>query len=195
MKMKSDKGLFENLRYDLKKLLWQPELNPRVRCAFGNVFFFRGQLTMRILSTRGWPGSEGGEIFFKYWLEEERIIFSSYIWMWASAVFLCMHRFWQISIILLFIYSDVYQDKPRCRTTGMSWSKYHGYDTISKYGLSNFLNQIHAFLAIMISFLLSNAFFTVKVYWLFGGELQWHQNPSYRSTEICFHDNNAKSLF
>ena len=26
------------LWYDLKKLLWQDELNPRVRCAFGNVF-------------------------------------------------------------------------------------------------------------------------------------------------------------
>ena len=26
-----------NLSYDLKKLLWQDELNPRVRCAFGNV--------------------------------------------------------------------------------------------------------------------------------------------------------------
>ena len=27
------------LWYDLKKLLWQDELNPRVRCAFGNVYF------------------------------------------------------------------------------------------------------------------------------------------------------------
>ena len=35
--MKSDQDLFENLWYDLRKLLWQPELNPRVRCAFGNV--------------------------------------------------------------------------------------------------------------------------------------------------------------
>ena len=26
-----------NFWYDLKKLLWQDELNPRVRCAFGNV--------------------------------------------------------------------------------------------------------------------------------------------------------------
>ena len=26
-----------NLWYDLKRLLWQDELNPRVRCAFGNV--------------------------------------------------------------------------------------------------------------------------------------------------------------
>ena len=40
MKMKSDQDLFENLWYDLKKLLWlQTELNPRVRCAFGNVLF------------------------------------------------------------------------------------------------------------------------------------------------------------
>ena len=27
------------LWYDLKRLLWQDELNPRVRCAFGNVYF------------------------------------------------------------------------------------------------------------------------------------------------------------
>ena len=35
--------MFELLIYDFKKLLWQDELNPRVRCAFGNVFhiFFR----------------------------------------------------------------------------------------------------------------------------------------------------------
>ena len=38
MKMKSNQDLFENLWYDLKKLLWWAELNPRVRCAFGNVF-------------------------------------------------------------------------------------------------------------------------------------------------------------
>ena len=36
--MKSDQDLCLNLRYDLKNLLWQDELNPRVRCAFGNVF-------------------------------------------------------------------------------------------------------------------------------------------------------------
>ena len=28
-----------NLWHDLEKLLWQDELNPRVRCAFGNVYF------------------------------------------------------------------------------------------------------------------------------------------------------------
>jgi len=28
----------QDLCYDLKKLRWQDELNPRVRCAFGNVF-------------------------------------------------------------------------------------------------------------------------------------------------------------
>ena len=38
MKMKSNQDLFENLWYDLKKLLWWAELNPRVRCAFGNDF-------------------------------------------------------------------------------------------------------------------------------------------------------------
>ena len=35
--MKCDQDLCLNLCYDLKKLLWQDELNPRVRCAFGNV--------------------------------------------------------------------------------------------------------------------------------------------------------------
>ena len=34
--MKYDQDLC--LNFDLKKLLWQDELNPRVRCAFGNVF-------------------------------------------------------------------------------------------------------------------------------------------------------------
>ena len=36
--MKCDQDLCLNLWYDLNKLLWQDELNPRVRCAFGNVF-------------------------------------------------------------------------------------------------------------------------------------------------------------
>ena len=34
----------QDLWYDLKKLLWQDELNPRVRCAFGNVLNFNGIL-------------------------------------------------------------------------------------------------------------------------------------------------------
>ena len=38
MKMKYDQDFFQNLWYDLKKFLWLPELNSRVRCAFGNVF-------------------------------------------------------------------------------------------------------------------------------------------------------------
>ena len=33
-----DQDLCLNLWYELKKLHWQDELNPRVRCAFGNVF-------------------------------------------------------------------------------------------------------------------------------------------------------------
>ena len=40
LKMEFDQDLCLNLWYDLKKLLWQDELNPRVRCAFGNVFLF-----------------------------------------------------------------------------------------------------------------------------------------------------------
>ena len=40
MKIKSNQDLFENLWYDLKKLLWWAELNPRVRCAFGNVYIW-----------------------------------------------------------------------------------------------------------------------------------------------------------
>ena len=39
LKMKCDQDLCFNLQYDLKNLLWQDELNPRVRCAFGNVSF------------------------------------------------------------------------------------------------------------------------------------------------------------
>ena len=37
--MKCDQDLCLNFWYDLRMLLWQDELNPRVRCAFGNVFF------------------------------------------------------------------------------------------------------------------------------------------------------------
>ena len=44
--MKCDQDLCLNLWYDFKKLLWQDELNPRVRCAFGNVFY--------IVWKRGW---------------------------------------------------------------------------------------------------------------------------------------------
>ena len=40
LKMKCAQDLCLNLWYDLKKLLWQDELNPRVRCAFGNVFWW-----------------------------------------------------------------------------------------------------------------------------------------------------------
>jgi hypothetical protein len=39
--MKFDQDLCLNLLYDFKKSLWQDELNPRVRCAFGNVSSFR----------------------------------------------------------------------------------------------------------------------------------------------------------
>ena len=39
LKMKCDQDLCLNFWYDFKKLLWQHELNPRVRCAFGNVFY------------------------------------------------------------------------------------------------------------------------------------------------------------
>ena len=37
--MKCDQDLCLNVWYDFKKILWQDELNPRVRCAFGNDFF------------------------------------------------------------------------------------------------------------------------------------------------------------
>ena len=36
--MKCDQVLCLNLRYEFKKLLWQDELNPWFRCAFGNAF-------------------------------------------------------------------------------------------------------------------------------------------------------------
>ena len=38
LKMKCDQDLYLNLWNDLKKLLWQDEPNPWVRCAFGNVY-------------------------------------------------------------------------------------------------------------------------------------------------------------
>ena len=36
--MECDQDLCLNFWYDFKKSLWQDELNPRVRCAFGNVY-------------------------------------------------------------------------------------------------------------------------------------------------------------
>ena len=36
--MKFEQDLCKSTWYDFKKLLWKDELNPRVRCAFGNVF-------------------------------------------------------------------------------------------------------------------------------------------------------------
>ena len=40
LKMKCDQDLCLNFWYDFKKLLCQDELNPRGRCAFGNVFLY-----------------------------------------------------------------------------------------------------------------------------------------------------------
>ena len=37
--MKFEQDLCKSSWYYFKKLLWKDELNPRVRCAFGNVFF------------------------------------------------------------------------------------------------------------------------------------------------------------
>ena len=45
--MKCNQDLCLNLWYDLKKLLWQDELNPRVRCAFGNVSYLEECLVKR----------------------------------------------------------------------------------------------------------------------------------------------------
>ena len=39
LKMKCEQDLCKNLWYDLNKLLWYAELNSRVRCSFGNVYF------------------------------------------------------------------------------------------------------------------------------------------------------------
>ena len=49
LKMKCDQDLCLNLWYDLKKLLWQDGLNPRVRCAFGNVFLCTFPLGSNVL--------------------------------------------------------------------------------------------------------------------------------------------------
>ena len=47
--MKCDQDLCLNCWYDFKKLLWQDELNPRVRCAFGNVFSYCALLFLKFL--------------------------------------------------------------------------------------------------------------------------------------------------
>ena len=56
MLSRDSEDLCLNLLYDLKKLLWQDELNPWVRCAFGNVslvrhFFTSWQHIMAIFTT------------------------------------------------------------------------------------------------------------------------------------------------
>ena len=51
--MKCDQDLCLDLLYDLKKLLWQDELNPRVRCAFGNVFIGNPQYIVQ--GQEGYP--------------------------------------------------------------------------------------------------------------------------------------------
>ena len=52
LKMKSDQDLCKNLWHDLNKLLWQAELNPRVRCAFGNVFKY--PLSLLFVRSQNW---------------------------------------------------------------------------------------------------------------------------------------------
>ena len=45
--MKYDQDLC--LNFDLKKLLWQDELNPRVRCVFGNDYMISGDTIFDIV--------------------------------------------------------------------------------------------------------------------------------------------------
>ena len=46
--MKCDQDLCLNFWYDFKKILWKDELNPRVRCAFGNVLI-KGKAELKII--------------------------------------------------------------------------------------------------------------------------------------------------
>ena len=58
--MKCDQDLCLNFWYDFKKLLWQDELNPRVCCAFGNVFYWTSvrslvNLVAKLVTQKGKP--------------------------------------------------------------------------------------------------------------------------------------------
>ena len=55
LKMKCDQDLCLNFWYDFKKLLWQDELNPRVRCAFGNVLPFWQSQVEYLNTWKFWP--------------------------------------------------------------------------------------------------------------------------------------------
>ena len=44
--MKFEQGLCKSSLYDFKMLLWKDELNPRVRCAFGNVSHGRERMDL-----------------------------------------------------------------------------------------------------------------------------------------------------
>ena len=57
--MKCDQDLW----YDLKKLLWHYELNPRVRCAFGNVYL------KVFFSPTNWQSSEINWLNFVHWIQ------------------------------------------------------------------------------------------------------------------------------
>ena len=50
LKMKFDQDLCLNLWYDFKNSLWQDELNPRIRCALGNVW----KLSLPLYVRKSW---------------------------------------------------------------------------------------------------------------------------------------------
>ena len=49
--MKFEQDLCKSSWYDFKKLLWKDELNPRVRCAFGNVYIMHMNTWISLLDT------------------------------------------------------------------------------------------------------------------------------------------------
>ena len=93
-----------NLWYDLKRLLWQDELNPRVRCAFGNVLLL---LLLKSKVKRLQPfqidikPSEVPGGAYSYWLSLsiKALFLSMYVVAWQSIVF---DEMWNIRNSLLF---------------------------------------------------------------------------------------------
>ena len=71
LKIKCD----QNLWYDLKKLLWHDELNPRVRCAFGNVFDILNMLNIFYCIT--------GYVYFRFSVLRGRL--RRVPWVWGNS--------------------------------------------------------------------------------------------------------------
>ena len=74
--MKCDQDSRLNLWFDLKKLLWQYELNPRVRCAFGNVYIFYSVASEYDITRKNSDLKQTSRMIF-HWIDQLYIVASA----------------------------------------------------------------------------------------------------------------------